>query len=343
LFGPKGPAKRITELPRPEVKLTTGPLFSQLKVAYKSGFIQKWTLYNTVDIQRMGLYLTQEITLEIEPNLVESEVILRFKTDIDNKDIFFTDQNGFQLIGRKNDRSRLIESNYYPMSTMAIIEDNRKRLTLHSAQSHGVASLENGWLEVMLDRNMQHDDGKGLGQGAYERVVTLTEFIIQVEYKPTPYEVEEARYTHASVTSTLLNEQLQNKPQVFSAEIEAEKVLGGFEPFKDQKSLSCDISIVGLRILVTNDLNYNGTSLVLHRRPKHCSYPVPDELSTCSLTDEPRTILNFSMGLDMQHLSGNVLETSLSHLHTKAKTDLRDDIRPDVNEMRAFLIKTTPP
>ncbi|XP_045199322.2 alpha-mannosidase 2x-like [Mercenaria mercenaria] len=339
LFGPGGPAKPITELPQPEVSVSTGPVHSQVTVSYKSGFTQRWILYHTDDITGHTLHVRQEITLELEPRLVESEVILRFKTDIDNKDLFFTDQNGFQLIGRKNNKDRPIETNYYPITTMAILEDSTKRLTLHSAQSHGVASLEDGWLEVMLDRNMNHDDQKGLGMGAPERVASLSEFMLQIEYKNVPSKIQEVRYTHESVSSIILNEQLQNKLQLFSVEQHNDKFIHGFE--LGQKPLPCDVSIVGLRNLVTNDLDYTGTSLVVHRKPVHCEFPT--NVSTCSLSNGPLTLNDVRFGLDTNVLENNVTETSLSHIHRIGKTKLSDDVRPKVNEMRAFLLKPEPP
>lgn len=42
-----------------------------------------------------------------------------------------------------------LQANVYPMTTMAYIQDVGVRLTLHSAQSLGVASLKNGKYEVM--------------------------------------------------------------------------------------------------------------------------------------------------------------------------------------------------
>jgi alpha-mannosidase II len=46
------------------------------------------------------------------------------------------------MISRKLRTSLPIGANFYPFTTMAIIEDLNKRLTLHTAQPLGIGSLE---------------------------------------------------------------------------------------------------------------------------------------------------------------------------------------------------------
>ena len=55
---------------------------------------------------------------------------------------------------------------------MAFIEDARVRLSVHTHSALGVASLDNGWLEVKLDRRLDQDDNRGLGQGVTDSRLT---------------------------------------------------------------------------------------------------------------------------------------------------------------------------
>ncbi|KAH3895523.1 hypothetical protein DPMN_019688 [Dreissena polymorpha] len=70
----------------------------EFSLTYKSGFSQKFTMYNA---KATSVFITNEIDLNIEPSLVNTEIIMRLQTDVDNGYIF-TDQNGFMLMGRRN-------------------------------------------------------------------------------------------------------------------------------------------------------------------------------------------------------------------------------------------------
>ena len=72
---------------------------------------------------------------------------MRLCTSVDNDDnSFYTDVNGFQLIRRRTYSKLPLQGNFYPMATMAMLQDRTKRVTLLSAQPLGVAALKKGFL-----------------------------------------------------------------------------------------------------------------------------------------------------------------------------------------------------
>lgn len=333
VFSAAGNAIEIPQLLLvPEIKVLRGPVISEVEVNYDSGFVQTFTLYNVPGPWGQGLHVSNRIKLPEQKEMNNTEIILRFKTDVNNDGIFFTDQNGLQLIGRQNDKTRSAEKNYYPMTTLAILEDKVKRFTLHSAQSLGVASLDNGWLEVMLDRVMDHGDGKGLDMGIKERFLTLTEFVIHMEYKSSTRVTFEPRYTYPSVSSLILNEQLQNN----IITLFKYQGLPYIKPPSVRRSIPCDVSVASLRTLVNNGLEPIGTSLILHRSGLHCAFPAKDLV--CN-TNGTFTVKQFLTVLGMDHSNTVIEETSLTHSRSIQTLSLCDNILPTKNELRTLLIK----
>ena len=54
------------------------------------------------------------------------EVGMRVVTDIDSGEDFFTDLNGFSVIKRKRRAKLPLQANYYPVPSMAYIEDDSR-------------------------------------------------------------------------------------------------------------------------------------------------------------------------------------------------------------------------
>ena len=87
-----------------------------------------------------------------------------------------------QMTRRERWEKLPLQAHFYPMPTMAYIEDESARVTVASKQPLGVASLNSGQLEIMLDRRLSQDDNRGLGQGVLDNVSpTLNSFRILVE------------------------------------------------------------------------------------------------------------------------------------------------------------------
>ncbi|XP_074848559.1 epididymis-specific alpha-mannosidase isoform X2 [Carettochelys insculpta] len=92
----------------------------------------------------------------VGPLELNREAILRTSTNLTNKQILHTDNNGYQMQKRpyKAYLNNTVARNYYPMVQTAYIEDDSMRLMLLAERSHGVSSQGNGQVEVMLHRRL---------------------------------------------------------------------------------------------------------------------------------------------------------------------------------------------
>lgn len=179
LFLPNGQARSITGKNQ-ITRIVQGPLVSEVKVLHQF-FQHRVKLYDVPGIQRSALHIDNELNIK---GLRDREIIMKLKTDLKNvNETFFTDQNGLQMIGRRNQRQLRLEANYYPITTMAMLEDDTRRLTLHADHSHGVASLEQGCLEIMLDRQLSYDDERGLGEGIDDIKPIHSKYVLQIEHR----------------------------------------------------------------------------------------------------------------------------------------------------------------
>ncbi|XP_052824584.1 alpha-mannosidase 2 isoform X2 [Octopus bimaculoides] len=177
LFLPNGRARSITNS-KHIVRVVRGPLVSEVHVLHKY-ILHRIKLYDVPGLQRHALHIENTVNIK---SFRDREVIMRLQTDIKNPNqTFFTDQNGFQMIGRRNQPRLHVEANYYPVTTMVMLEDDLRRLSLHVDHSHGVACLETGMVEVMLDRQLSYDDERGLGQGVEDIKPVISKFVLHLE------------------------------------------------------------------------------------------------------------------------------------------------------------------
>ena len=122
------------------------------------------------------------------------EWFVRFTADVQNNGVFHTDLNGFNFDTHHFRQDMPIQSQVFPMPTLASIEDSKKRLTVLSEHAQGCASLEEGAIDVWLDRRLAQDDNRGLAQGVMDNVPTRTRlrvlleddaFDVRAEFEPT--------------------------------------------------------------------------------------------------------------------------------------------------------------
>ncbi|KAL3914070.1 MAG: hypothetical protein SGILL_006248 [Bacillariaceae sp.] len=101
--------------------------------------------------------------------------------DIQNQGVFYTDLNGYNFDTHHFRSDMPLQSQVYPMPTHASIQAEKKRMTILSEHAQGTASLEEGSIDVWLDRRLNQDDERGLAQGVRDNVPTRTRLRLVLE------------------------------------------------------------------------------------------------------------------------------------------------------------------
>lgn len=172
LFLPQSVATNFYNTTMPIILITEGVLESSISSGWPFG------VHET--ILRDGDYPEIRNHIDIS-DMDDTELVMRFQTNIQNDNTFFTDLNGLQMIRRKYLEKLPLQANYYPIPTAIYIENNLLRLTVVSAQPLGGSSLSLGQIEIMQDRRLTHDDDRGLGHGVLDNKPVLHIFRVILE------------------------------------------------------------------------------------------------------------------------------------------------------------------
>lgn len=163
--------------------VTSGQISSDVTVIYGNFLAHTVRIFNTGSSLDNAIYIENDIDFEAPPKNRETELFMRLVTSIDNgvRSVFYSDQNGFQYQRREKIQSLGVEANYYPITTAAFIQDESFRLSLLTTHAQGAASLEPGYLEVMMDRRTLYDDYRGMGEGVVDSTLTRQKYWIVLE------------------------------------------------------------------------------------------------------------------------------------------------------------------
>ena len=270
LFIPNGPAKLFSDMNNPKVFVIRGELISRFCASYK--FLTHCTsVLHTRSIEAMSVQFENYINLDVD----NDEVVMRIKSSVFSKEsnYFFTDLNGLTVQRRKYYDKLGIQGNFYPMPTLAYIEDSDTRLSIHSKQSLGVGSLEDGCLEVMLERRPSLDDSRGLEQGIKDNMATVEKFRLLLEYSENGIKQANSELSFPSLLSQFTRASLQNP--IFKLISKANN-LG--TNFKNEFSgisfpLPCDLQIVNFRALRSEENTRRESALILHKFLFNCDLP----------------------------------------------------------------------
>ncbi|XP_077953739.1 alpha-mannosidase 2x-like isoform X2 [Gasterosteus aculeatus] len=360
LFLPDGKAKPYNQKEPPVVRVVEGPLFSEV-VAFYQHFQQTIRIHNVPGVDGLSIEITTLVDIRDQTN---KELAMRLVTDIQNGDVFHTDLNGFQMQPRRHHLKLPLQANVYPMSSQAYIQDSHHRLTLHTAQSLGVASLETGQLEVIMDRRLMQDDNRGLGQGLKDNKKTANRFRLLLERRSTGNKHDGLfaklsslfHYYLSKVLSARVQEMMDREttsfPSILSHMTNSflnHKVLAlpvlakrrGIPPlqtFAPLKSiLPCDFHLLNLRSIQSQDPQSPSphAALILHRLAMDCGLDAPNLGINCTTTQGQLSVSGLFKDLDLQLLQ----PMSLTLMHSSTPLANDSTISLDPMEISAFKLK----
>uniref|UniRef100_A0A8C2ZJY9 mannosyl-oligosaccharide 1,3-1,6-alpha-mannosidase n=1 Tax=Cyclopterus lumpus TaxID=8103 RepID=A0A8C2ZJY9_CYCLU len=277
LPGDKG-AQPYSSLDPPLVRVSRGPVFSDITSCFQH-FSHTVRLLHLDGHAGRSLEISNTVDIRSEVN---RELVMRLVSDVANSNRFYTDLNGFQMQQRRTLSKLPLQANFYPMSSAAFLQDAASRVSLLSAQSQAVASLRPGELEVVLDRRLQQDDNRGLGQGVTDNKLTASLYHLLLEdRRGGAQEVGGASVEHLSLLAHLISLSLSHPPMtmVTSSDSQVPK-LHRFLPLRS--SLPCDVHLLNLRTLEDSQVTPgNSMALLLHRKGFDCS-STPDVELQCT-------------------------------------------------------------
>ncbi|XP_074570190.1 alpha-mannosidase 2 [Curcuma longa] len=330
LFKPVGVAKPIIK-EGGKFMISEGPLVQEAlsipKTEWKNTPIFHSTRIYSGESTVQELVVEKEYHVELLGNEYnERELIVRYKTDIENNRVFYTDLNGFQMSRRETYQKIPLQGNYYPMPSLAFMQDpSGRRFSVHSKQSLGAASLEEGWLEIMLDRRLARDDGRGLGQGVMDNRPVDVLFHILTESNVSALPAKHALLTlQPSVLSHRVGAHLNYPMHAFVGNNNHKRKSNAlrqtsFAPLSS--SLPCDLHIVNFKVPQPLKFAQAGPLtarfvIYLQRRGWDSSFCKRGGLPCSTAMEEPVNL--FYVFKDLSAL--NVKATTLNLLHDDTET-----------------------
>ena len=142
-------------------------------------FWRRTVIERTISDEKKAVVFDFIYEINLQDN--NQEWFVRFSTDIKSNGVFHTDLNGFNFDTHHRRSDLPIQSQVFPMPAHAAIQDNQTRLTVLSEHAQGSASLEDGAIDVFMDRRLLQDDQRGLGQPVTDNAATRTRFRVVLE------------------------------------------------------------------------------------------------------------------------------------------------------------------
>ncbi|XP_032942474.1 alpha-mannosidase 2 isoform X1 [Catharus ustulatus] len=334
LFLPDGDAKPYIFTDPPTIRVTHGKIFSEV-VCFFHHVTHSMRLYKVQGLEGQSVEVSNIVDIRGEYN---RELAMRISSDINSQNRFYTDLNGYQIQPRVTLSKLPLQANIYPMTTMAYIQDVGVRLTLHSAQSLGVASLKNGQLEVIMDRRLMQDDNRGLGQGVQDNKITANVFRLLLERRyGTDGNEEKAPVSFPSLLSHMTSLFLNHPviPMTTNGDSGVPELTNTFSPL--MSSMPCDMHIVNLRTIQAkvDTKPSDEAALILHRKGFDCRFSNRDIGLLCSTTQGKIKVNKLFSKFRVE----SITPTSLSLMHSPPDARNISEINMSSMEINTFRIR----
>ncbi|KFU87116.1 Alpha-mannosidase 2x, partial [Chaetura pelagica] len=277
-------------------------------------------LYNVPGVE--GLSLDVSCVVDIRDH-INKELALRFTTDIESDDAFFTDLNGFQIQPRRYQRKLPLQANFYPIPAMAhppsVCDGEGSHL---GRGSLGALCWQVPVLWVLLE---------GLqGWEVPWATTALTD-------SPAPRQVQDSRpISFPSLLSHITSMHLNAEALVMPVAQEklVPPALRSFVPLSN--TLPCDFHILNLRTLQAEDdsLPSAEAALILHRKGFDCSLEAKNLGFNCTTSQGKLALGSLFRGLEL----GSLQPTSLTLMYPLGTASNSTNIHLDPMEISTFRI-----
>ena len=177
------------------------------------------------------------------PNFRDKEVVMRFSSSLKSGRSFFTDQSGLGVIRRDWVEELSLSGNHFPVTQAAFLQDQGHRLSLVVDHATGASSVQEGALEVMVDRRTMYDDARGMGEGVTDSRATTHGYWLLLETRDPGSSPAPDSLAALSPLATVLSRQLDNPVTVLSAQSTVHQPTLSLL----QTPLPCDYNLVNLR------------------------------------------------------------------------------------------------
>lgn len=258
--------KNLTDF---SIVMVRGAIALEVMVIHNDFILHKMRIFNTKTYLDDAISMTNELDLKKIAKNQDLEFYLRLKSSIKNGEEFFSDQNGFQWMPRRRSKSLEVEGNYFPITTSAFMQDDKTRMTLITTHAKGATSMREGELEIMIDRMIRWDDGRGMGEGIVDNIRMQHNFFLTIE--TISVENNKKIYQLPSLLAQHLTNVINYPANVFTTiRHNAIKELRLFN-----YEFPCDHHLVNLRTLTEDKLNWlpsKSTLFILHRMGYDCQF-----------------------------------------------------------------------